>query len=264
MWWMGRWRASRDALPLFGGFLDSILDRYSDLILFLGLLVYYAQVNRFLYAVLVGVAMAGGVMVSYSQARAESLIGRCEVGFWERPERIRADDHRRAFESHAAGAVAARHWTEHHRDSPDYLHLAAHQERARRGRSGTRAGQSAAGSSGASSRFARRSGTAQPHGASRRLAAWRVFLASSASSYFSPGSTCSGNRGAKSAFWFASYMKMFRSQIARARNAGAAFRAGKCADQASADAADGAGHGPRLVGPVLIAVSLTLLLVSGE
>jgi CDP-diacylglycerol---glycerol-3-phosphate 3-phosphatidyltransferase len=72
----------------FGGFLDSMLDRYSDLILFLGLLVYYAQVNRFLYDVLVGAAMAGSVMVSYAKARAESLIGSCEVGFWERPERI--------------------------------------------------------------------------------------------------------------------------------------------------------------------------------
>jgi len=75
-------------VSLFGGFLHSILDRYSDLILFLGLLVYYAQVNRFIYAVVVGAAMAGSVMVSYSKARAESLIGKCDVGFWERPERI--------------------------------------------------------------------------------------------------------------------------------------------------------------------------------
>ncbi len=75
-------------VTVFGGFLDAILGRYSDLILFLGLLVYYAMVNRFLYDVLVGVAMAGAVMVSYSRARAESLIGRCDVGFWERPERI--------------------------------------------------------------------------------------------------------------------------------------------------------------------------------
>src|ERR1700723_1718522 len=75
-------------VSLFGGFLHSILDRYSDLILFLGLLVYYAQVNRFIYAVVVGAAMAGSVMVSYSKARAESLIGQCDVGFWERPERI--------------------------------------------------------------------------------------------------------------------------------------------------------------------------------
>jgi CDP-diacylglycerol---glycerol-3-phosphate 3-phosphatidyltransferase len=75
-------------VSVFGGFLASILDRYSDLILFLGLLVYYALVNRFLYAVLVGAALAGSVMVSYAKARAESLIGKCTVGFWERPERI--------------------------------------------------------------------------------------------------------------------------------------------------------------------------------
>jgi len=75
-------------VSVFGGFLHSILDRYSDLILFLGLLVYYAQVNRFIYAVVVGAAMAGSVMVSYSKARAESLIGKCDVGVWERPERI--------------------------------------------------------------------------------------------------------------------------------------------------------------------------------
>jgi CDP-diacylglycerol--glycerol-3-phosphate 3-phosphatidyltransferase len=73
---------------MFGGFLDSILDRYADLILFLGLLVYYANVNRFLYAVLAGAAMAGAVMVSYAKARAESLVPAADVGFWDRPERL--------------------------------------------------------------------------------------------------------------------------------------------------------------------------------
>src|SRR5271157_1103411 len=72
----------------FGGFLDSILDRYADLILFLGLLVYYVQVNRFRYAILAGAAMAGAVMVSYAKARAESLVPPSEVGFFERPERL--------------------------------------------------------------------------------------------------------------------------------------------------------------------------------
>jgi CDP-diacylglycerol---glycerol-3-phosphate 3-phosphatidyltransferase len=75
-------------VSMFGGFLDSILDRYADLILFLGLLVYYASVNRFLYAVLAGAAMAGAVMVSYAKARAESLVPATEVGFWDRPERL--------------------------------------------------------------------------------------------------------------------------------------------------------------------------------
>src|SRR5271155_2393980 len=75
-------------VSLFGGFLDSILDRYADLILFVGLLVYFANVNRFLYACLAGAAMAGSVMVSYAKARAESLVPTSEIGFWERPERL--------------------------------------------------------------------------------------------------------------------------------------------------------------------------------
>jgi len=75
-------------VSLFGGFLDSILDRYADLALFLGLLVYYAGVNRFRYAVLAGAAMAGAVMVSYAKARAVSLVPSEEIGFWERPERL--------------------------------------------------------------------------------------------------------------------------------------------------------------------------------
>jgi CDP-diacylglycerol--glycerol-3-phosphate 3-phosphatidyltransferase len=78
----------QNRVSLFGAFLDSILDRYADLILFLGLLVYFAQVNRFTYAVLAGAAMAGSVMVSYAKARAESLVPPAEVGFWDRPERL--------------------------------------------------------------------------------------------------------------------------------------------------------------------------------
>ncbi len=75
-------------VSMFGGFLDSIFDRYADLILFLGLLVYFSHVNRFGYAMLAGAAMAGSVMVSYAKARAESLVPSGEVGFWERPERL--------------------------------------------------------------------------------------------------------------------------------------------------------------------------------
>ena len=72
----------------FGGFLDSVLDRYSDLILLMGLLVYYASINRFFYIVLTAVVMTGSVMVSYTRARAENSIPSCKVGFLERPERI--------------------------------------------------------------------------------------------------------------------------------------------------------------------------------
>src|ERR1700690_4603662 len=79
----------QNRVSLFGGFLDSILDRYADLILFLGLLVYYVQVNRFPYAFLAGAAMAGAVMVSYAKARAESPAPRQGGGFWGGPEALR-------------------------------------------------------------------------------------------------------------------------------------------------------------------------------
>lgn len=72
----------------FGGFLDSVMDRYSDLILLTGLLVYYAGINRFGYIVLTAVAMIGSILVSYSRSRAENVIESCKVGFLERPERI--------------------------------------------------------------------------------------------------------------------------------------------------------------------------------
>lgn len=84
----GRVARAQGRVTHFGAFFDSVIDRYSDLVLYLGLLVYYARINRFFYAVLVGVAMAGSVMVSYTRARAESLIPACKAGFFERPERI--------------------------------------------------------------------------------------------------------------------------------------------------------------------------------
>jgi len=72
----------------FGAFFDSTLDRYSDMALYMGLLVYYAVAGRSSYVILAAVATAGSVMVSYSRARAESLIPACKVGFMERPERL--------------------------------------------------------------------------------------------------------------------------------------------------------------------------------
>jgi CDP-diacylglycerol--glycerol-3-phosphate 3-phosphatidyltransferase len=79
-------RLSNRVTP-FGGFFDSVLDRYSDLCLMIGLLVFYGRVNRFWYVTLVAFVMIGSVMVSYARARAENLIPSCRVGFLERPER---------------------------------------------------------------------------------------------------------------------------------------------------------------------------------
>lgn len=84
----GRVARATDRVTKFGGFFDSVLDRYSDLALFMGLLVYYASINRFFYIVLTAIVMTGSVMVSYSRARAENSIPKCKVGFLERPERV--------------------------------------------------------------------------------------------------------------------------------------------------------------------------------
>ena len=80
-------RLSNRVTP-FGGFFDSVLDRYSDLSLMIGLLVFYGRINRFWYVALVAIVMIGSVMVSYTRARAENLIPTCKVGFLERPERM--------------------------------------------------------------------------------------------------------------------------------------------------------------------------------
>src|SRR5579885_3042382 len=82
----GRVARETNRVTRFGGFFDSVLDRYSDLALFMGLLVYYASINRFFYIVLTAIVMTGSVMVSYTRARAECTIPKCKVGFMERPE----------------------------------------------------------------------------------------------------------------------------------------------------------------------------------
>ena len=80
-------RTANTATP-FGAFFDSVMDRYSDLIIYLGLIIYYGQQDRSTYVVLVSVAMMGSVLISYTRARAECLIPSCKVGFLERPERL--------------------------------------------------------------------------------------------------------------------------------------------------------------------------------
>ena len=72
----------------FGAFFDSVIDRYSDLLLLLGLIIWYAKINRIFYVGLTGLVLIGSVLTSYSRARAESLIPACKVGFLERPERV--------------------------------------------------------------------------------------------------------------------------------------------------------------------------------
>ena len=72
----------------FGGFFDSVMDRFSDISLFVGLIYLYAEEGRTDFVIVTALAMMFSIMTSYTRARAESLIPKCKVGFMERPERI--------------------------------------------------------------------------------------------------------------------------------------------------------------------------------
>ncbi len=80
-------RAKR--VTAFGAFFDSTLDRYSDMALYMGLLVYYAVNGRSAYVILAAVATAGSVMVSYSRARAESPSSLpAKLALWSAPSAL--------------------------------------------------------------------------------------------------------------------------------------------------------------------------------
>ena len=72
----------------FGAFLDSTLDRVSDMALLLGIAMYYAIEGEPALVLLAGYTLAASALVSYAQARAELVLSGFRVGFLERGERI--------------------------------------------------------------------------------------------------------------------------------------------------------------------------------
>ncbi len=72
----------------FGGFVDSVVDRYSELIVYGGLLSYYIDIEDSLLAILTFAAAAGSFLVPYIRARAESLGFEAKVGILTRMERF--------------------------------------------------------------------------------------------------------------------------------------------------------------------------------
>src|SRR6266702_622880 len=90
----------RNAATTFGAFLDSMLDRYSESIILLGLLCYVlqrpdlhdafwpAQHEQTWMIVFIFVAVVGSLMVNYAKARAEGLGLECKTGLLARPERV--------------------------------------------------------------------------------------------------------------------------------------------------------------------------------
>ena len=72
----------------FGGFLDSVLDRYSDLLLLLAFLIYYLKKGDSCLVILTSVVSIGTILIPYVRARAEALQIPCNIGLMERAERI--------------------------------------------------------------------------------------------------------------------------------------------------------------------------------
>jgi len=72
----------------FGSLYDSVLDRYSELIMFLGICYYLVAHHYFMSSLITFIALIGSMMVSYVRARAEGLGIECKSGLMQRPERI--------------------------------------------------------------------------------------------------------------------------------------------------------------------------------
>lgn len=72
----------------FGALFDSVLDRYSELVMFLGICYYLVAQQYFLSSLFAFIAMIGSIMVSYVRARAEGLGIECKGGLMQRPERV--------------------------------------------------------------------------------------------------------------------------------------------------------------------------------
>ena len=75
---------------LFGAFLDSVLDRWSDSSIFIGLLIWYSRAGMQTQVALAGISLASSVLVSYTRARAEGVGAQCKRGLFTRLERFAA------------------------------------------------------------------------------------------------------------------------------------------------------------------------------
>ncbi len=75
-------------MSAFGAFLDSVADRYSDLVVLLGVVLYYHRAIDTTGVFLTMIALVGTIMTSYTKARAQSIGVPCEIGLIERPERL--------------------------------------------------------------------------------------------------------------------------------------------------------------------------------
>jgi CDP-diacylglycerol---glycerol-3-phosphate 3-phosphatidyltransferase len=79
---------SSGRVTVFGGFLDSVLDRYTDLLVMGGIFFFYVTHGSVRYACITFIAAVGTAIIPYARARAEAAALQCRSGLLERPERI--------------------------------------------------------------------------------------------------------------------------------------------------------------------------------
>lgn len=75
-------------VTVFGDFFDSVLDRYSDSVIYLGILIYFLKFGKADCVILAAVAIVGSLTISYVRAKAESLDQECEIGLLPRTVRV--------------------------------------------------------------------------------------------------------------------------------------------------------------------------------
>jgi CDP-diacylglycerol--glycerol-3-phosphate 3-phosphatidyltransferase len=71
-----------------GALLDSVIDRYSEFVMFLGIAAYFITMKNYFILIVTFIALCGSIMVSYTRARAESLGFESKTGMMQRAERI--------------------------------------------------------------------------------------------------------------------------------------------------------------------------------
>ncbi len=84
----GQLARKTNKMTKFGALFDSVIDRYSEMVMFFGITYYLVSYHYFLSGVFAFIAMIGSIMVSYVRARAEGLGVECKIGLMQRPERV--------------------------------------------------------------------------------------------------------------------------------------------------------------------------------
>lgn len=81
----GRLARNTNRTSRFGAVLDSAVDRYSEIVVFMGLAAFFH--SPFMSAMII-LALSGSMMTSYIRAKAEGMGVDCKIGLMQRPERV--------------------------------------------------------------------------------------------------------------------------------------------------------------------------------